>query len=385
MNDAGPLRVLHVDSAREWRGGQNQVRLLAKELRRRPGVEQAVAARGGSRLADEVRALSVDVAPLPWGPALDPRAVVGLARLCPDRDVVHAHGSHALQAALLALAASGAPARLVAARRTDLALRSAAVWRRADLVLAVSDAARRTLIGSGLSPGRVRVVPDGVDPDELDPASRGALRAAAGVPDAAPLVGSVGALEVGKDHATFVRAAAIVAGRRADVRFVIAGDGPERTRLERLARREGLGGRLALPGHVPDVARSLADLDLFVMCSRREGMGSAALEALAAGVPVVLARAGGLAEIAGETLPSVPAGDPGALAEAVDRLLGDDDARAAAVRAGERRVAEFGIDRTADATLRAYRDVVDAAARRREWRARMDRAAAWRRARPPVG
>lgn len=370
-----PVRVLHVDSAREWRGGQNQVRLLAARLREREGVEQAVAGRAGSRLLSVVAERDVGTVPLPWGPALDLRAVARLAREAGSWDLLHVHSSHALQAAVLALAASGAPARLVAARRLDYRLKSPGVWRRADLVLAVSDAVRRVAVGSGLEAPRVRVVHDGIDPEELAPQRPGTLReAAAATPDVL-LVGAAGALVGHKDHPTFLRAAAVVARERPDVRFVVAGEGPLRDRLEALAGRLGLGDRLALPGHVPDVARSLADLDLFVMCSREEGLGTAALEAMAVGVPTVVTRAGGLAEVAGDAVPSVAPEDPDALAAEILRLLDDRAARERIGAAGRRRVeGRFTAGRMADATLAAYRQVLDSLRRRREHARWMERA-----------
>lgn len=369
------MRVLHVDSAREWRGGQNQVRLLTGRIREREDVEQAVAARRGSRLLSEVEEMGVEALPLPWGPALDLRAVARLAREAGGWDLLHAHSSHALQAAVLALAASGSPSRLVAARRLDYPLSSPGVWRRADLVLAVSRAVRRVAVSSGLDPRRVRVVHDGIEPEELLPPRSGTLREAAGARAGDPLVGAVGALVGHKDHRTLVRAAARVAEERPGVRFVVAGEGPLRGELEALVRELGVGDRFALPGHVPDVARSMGDLDLFVMCSREEGLGSAALEAMAVGVPAVVTRAGGLVDAAGDAVPTVPPEDPDALAAEILRLLDDPGARQRIATAGRRRVEErFTAARSAAATVAAYRDVLASERRRCEHAAWMTRA-----------
>lgn len=384
LPEAGTTRVLHVDAAREWRGGQNQVRLLVSELAGREGVEQTLAVGAGSRLAREGREAGVEVRELPWSAAADPRAVAGLAGAVRGHDVVHAHSAHALQACVLALALSGPPAGLVAARRSANPVSPATTWRRADLVLAVSEAVRGVLLRSGLRPGRVRVIPSGVDPEGREPALPGRLREAAGAGDDGLLVGAVGSLDPGKDHRTLIRAAARVARERPAVRFVVAGEGSLREELEAEVRELGLGERFALPGHVPDVARSLGDLDLFVMPSREEGLGTAALEAMAAGVPAVLARAGGLADVAGDVVPSVPPGDPEALAAEILRLLDDPEARRELGRAGRRRVEErFSAARTAGATLEAYRAVAGSRRRRREHQRQMERDGRLRRARPP--
>jgi glycosyltransferase involved in cell wall biosynthesis len=364
-------RVLHVDAAREWRGGQNQARLLLAGLAAR-GAEQALACRPDSRLAREAGALGVRVVPLRWRVGLDPAAVIGLAREigAGGWEVVHAHSSHALQASVLALALAGGRSALVGSRRLDFPLRSPAVWRRADLVLAVSGPVRDVLVAGGLEPGRIRVVHDGVDPGTLEPPLEGRLRSAARAAPGDLLVGAAGALVGHKDHATLLRAAAVVARERSDARFIIAGEGPERPALERLAGELGLSERLAMPGHVADVARSLGDLDLFVMSSSGEGLGSASLEAMAAGVPVVLTTAGGLAEVAGDVLAAVAPGEPDALARAILELLSDRDARERAAAAGRERAAAFSADAMADGTLAAYR----AATRRAREEARLARA-----------
>jgi len=381
--DGWPLRVLHVDAAREWRGGQGQLRLLARELAAREDIEQGVAARAGSRLLAEVADAGVERLPLDWGPALDPRAVVALAREAGGWDLLHAHSSHALQAALLALSLSGSPAGLVAARRLDFPVRTPSVWRRANLVLCVSGAVRRVLVGCGVEAARTRVVRDAVDPDDLRPERPGRLREAAGAGPDEVLVGAVGALVGHKDHGTLVRAARRVSAERPDARFLVAGEGPERARLERMVSEAGLEGRFRLPGHVPEAARSLGDLDCFVMCSREEGMGSAALEAMAAGVPTVVTRAGGLAELAGDGVPGVPPEDPERLAGAILRLLEDPGAREAAVRAGTRKAGRFSPARMAEETMAAYRGVIRGReARRREAR-RLEREGDRRRS-PPV-
>jgi glycosyltransferase involved in cell wall biosynthesis len=379
------LSVLHVDAGREWRGGQNQLRLLARELEGAGCVRQTVATRPDSRLATEVRGAGVEVRPLSWRIGFDPRAVVGLSRAAARRDLLHAHSSHALQAAVAALALSGAPCRLVASRRTPFPPTSPGVWRRADVVLAVSSHVAGVLVRSGLEPRRVRVVHDGVDPDELRPGRSGALRTAAGVKDEVTLVGALGALTRTKDHATFLRAAARVAERRPDVHFVVVGEGPERARLERRVREVGLEGRFHLPGHVEKAGRSLPDLDLFVMPSRDEGLGSAVLEAVAAGVPALVVRAGGLADVARAGLPSVPPGDPEALAGAMARLLGDAAARRDAVRAGERALPGFTAAAMAAGTLRTYREVLARDRALREHLRLQERTARRRRARPPRG
>jgi glycosyltransferase involved in cell wall biosynthesis len=165
----------------------------------------------------------------------------------------------------------------------------------------------------GLPPERVIVIRNGVD---APPAERpaGALRRELAIPAGAPVVGAVARLVHQKRLELLVGAAARLDG----VRCVIAGDGPERARLERLAAERGAADRIRFLGHREGVGDVLAALDLFVVTSRAEGMSNAMLEALAAGVPVVSTPVSG----AGEALEPLEDGRrPGAIADPSEEAL----------------------------------------------------------------
>lgn len=355
------LTVLHVDSAREYRGGQNQARLLMEGLTGRSNIRQALIARAESRLAAEAADLGVRVHPTPWRGAVDHRALLELRRqLGEGWDIVHAHDGHAVQSVLMARALSGGGPAVVAARRVDFPVRRTFVWQRADLVLAVSRRIREVLVSQGIDRRRVEVVYSGIDPGEVVPPPDHAgtleLRAAGSAGGDQMLVAAVGALVGHKDHATFVRAAALLAARHPGVRFAVFGDGPERPKLERLVREHGLDGVFHLPGGFPDVARALGGIDVFVMPSKEEGLGTACIEAMQAGRPVVATSAGGLGELAidGAFRPVAP-GDPAALAAELEPLLADRSARARAGEAARWGARRFTAAAMVEGTLRAYR------------------------------
>lgn len=366
--DAPPISVLHVDSAREYRGGQNQVRLLMKGLAEERSVRQALIARAGSRLSWEADALGIDVRSVPWGPAVDSRALAALRREFDSAwTVVHAHDGHAVQSVLLARSLAGGCSPVAASRRVYFPPRRVGVWQRADLVIAVSRRTRDVLLDQGVDRRRVEVVHSGIDPAELEPggdlAEPPRLRAAAGAASDQLLVAAVGALVSEKDHATFIRAAARLSRDHPAARFAVFGEGPERGRLERLVRQLELEGRFRLPGEIPHAARGLREIDVFVMPSREEGLGTACIEAMVAGRPVAATSAGGLGELAaaGAFRPVRPE-DPDALAAEIGRLLGSETARreaAAAARAGG---AEFTAARMVEGTLRCYRALTGVAA-----------------------
>jgi glycosyltransferase involved in cell wall biosynthesis len=318
-----PLRVLHVDSGRVYRGGQNQVRLLLRELAREPTVDQRLVTQGGSELARRVAAAGVPVVEAPWTLGLDPRAGWRLFRCARELhpDIIHAHDGHALR--LVSWTKGSAP-RLVATRRVSFPVQPRSPLHRADRVIAISEAVKQALLAAGVLPAETTVVPDGVDPDEVRQAAATPLdvRHRLGLAARATIAVNIAALEPPKDQATLIRAAHSARTLRPDLHWVIAGEGDEGPSLRAQIGALGLSDRVHLLGHVEQADALIRESDVLVMSSRDEGLGSVVLHALALGTPVVATRAGGLPEI----VPAdrlVPVGDADALARMVVRALDD--------------------------------------------------------------
>jgi glycosyltransferase involved in cell wall biosynthesis len=351
------VRIVHVDSARGWRGGQNQVLLTARGMERR-GHEVIVACRARSALRDRARAAGLDVQEIAFGGDFVPGPVLALRSLARRvrADVVHVHDPHAAAAALWL---GSAPTRLIASRRVDFGLRGPlSRWKyaRCRRVIAVSQAVARVLERDGLPAARVRVVYEGV-PDRA-PARGGedALRAL-GVPAGVPVVGNVAALTAHKDHATLLAAAARVLARIPEARFVIVGQGELEGPLRAQARALGVEGRVLFAGFRADVDCLLPAFDVFCLSSHMEGLGTSLLDAMCYGRAVVGTAAGGIPEAVedGVTGRVVPPRQPEALAAALTEVLVDRARREAMGKAGRARfLARFTADRMVDATLAVY-------------------------------
>lgn len=191
-------------------------------------------------------------------------------------------------------------------------------YRAATKVVANSPAAREVLEAEGVAPGSIAVIANGVDPGFFD------------LPDRAPArpirtLVTVANLRPEKDHETLLAAAAALLDRHPDLRFRIVGDGPRRAALEQQARSLGVASRIDFLGHRDDVRELLGAADAFVLPSRSEAFPNGAIEAMAAGLPVVACAVGGLLDLIddGVTGLLVPPGNAPALAAAIDRLAGD--------------------------------------------------------------
>jgi len=356
------VRVLHVDSARGWRGGQSQVLLSAAGMAAR-GHDVALACRAGGVLEQRARAAGLDVHPVPFGGDLSPWAALALRRVVARArpEVVQLHDPHAVGAAFLPVRLGRL--RAVATRRVDFPLRGALSrlkYAGCGRVIAVSRAIASVLAGAGLGPERVRVVYEGVPDRAPQPGGRDVL-AGLGVPDDALVVGNVAALTDHKDHATLLEAAPRVLARAPSARFVVFGEGELRASLEARARTLGLGERWIFGGFRADLDRILPAFDVFCLSSKTEGLGTSLLDAMAFSRPVVATAAGGIPEAVedGVTGRMVPPRDPAALAEALAAVLLDPALRERYGAAGRRRFLDrFTADRMVEETVHVYEEVL---------------------------
>jgi glycosyltransferase involved in cell wall biosynthesis len=193
-------------------------------------------------------------------------------------------------------------------------------------IIAVSEQVKQDLVTYGVAPAeKILVVPLGL---ELEPFldgshSRGAFRRELNLKGGERLVGIVGRLFPIKNHRLFLDAAALMARQERAVRFVIVGDGALRPEMEQYAHALDIADRVIFTGWRRDLPRIYADLDVLAVTSQNEGTPVSAIEAMAAGCPVVATRVGGLPDLISddETGYLVPPGDAQALSAAMLRLL----------------------------------------------------------------
>ncbi|MGH9393449.1 MAG: glycosyltransferase family 4 protein [Terriglobales bacterium] len=347
-------RIVHLDFSLVWRGGQQQLLLLARGLRALE-QQQTLVARPGV-VMQRMQAEGFEVVP------------PGLAAWQRTRQaaVAHAHDGHAHTWMLGTGLLRRRPQRglRVLSRRVAYPIAgrgSRWKYRRLDLVIAVSEYVRRQVAATGLETDRIRVIPDGIEADTLPAAScaRERVRRSLRIDPAAPCLACLGALTpekgVGNLLAAFARLPAAC-------QLLLSGEGPLQASLRRQAEALAMGARvhfLAAADFSP--SECVAAADLFVMPSREEGLGSAALLAMGLGRPIVATAVGGIPELVHHQISGwlVPAGDGyshiQALANACARVLGDPERAAQMVAAGLRQVSDHhGSSRIAASTLAAY-------------------------------
>jgi glycosyltransferase involved in cell wall biosynthesis len=357
---------LHIDTARTWRGGQNQVLLTVNGLRE-IGHRTTLVAHPDGELRRRA-AEGLDFIPLAPRTEMDLSSAWKLSRVIKrlEPDIVHAHDPHGVAMASLALsfgaAAQGrtAPA-LVAARRVDFHLKgnSFSRWkyRQVDCFIAASEAIRQMLVGDGVPAARTVTVHEGIDLEHVLAAPAVNVHEAFWLPHHAPVVGNVAALVPHKGQRYLIDAAHLVVREVPDARFVILGEGELREHLEKQVREHHLEKHVFLPGFRADVLGCLKAFDIFVMSSVTEGLGTSLLDAMACARPIVATNAGGIPEVVkdGETGILVPPRDARAMARAIVSLLTHSDERRQMGEAGLKRLrSRFTVERMVSETASVY-------------------------------
>lgn len=361
MSELRPRSVLHVINNLPVGGAERFLVLLARAERDLGWDVEVVTLALPNPLASELAESGIPHRELGRPRLNDPRLVLDLWRLCRKRrpQVVHTHLFYADTAGRLAARAAGVPvivstehstegAPLSARRR--LAMRASRPF--AHRIVTVSEAVRASAARRlGLAEEALPVIPNGIDLARFEratPLDRAALGAAPGQ----VLVGAVGRLDEAKGYDVLLAALAQLPDPR--VRLVVAGDGPQRSALERLAAARGVAATVRWLGWRDDVPQLLATVDIVAMPSRYEGHSMALLEAMAAGRACVVSDIPELTGTLGEAGLRVRRGDAAALAAALGRLAGDAALRQQFGSAARRAAGAFSVEASARRYVALY-------------------------------
>lgn len=333
--------ILLLNENRGFGGGEVHTLQVARALAAR-GHRVHLGVRRRSWLEERAREAGFPVHLLPMANEVDPVTLVRLGILVHRAgiDVVHCHATRDMVLAALARRLFPRTA-LVKSEHTFVGEHLSGLCRWAytagiDRLVCVSEALRAQARDRlGLPGARCPVVHNGLDPDHASPSHRVLPLLAGG-----RWVGVIGSLLPIKGQRTLLQAAPRILERFPDVRFLLAGEGPERPALEELARP--LGDRVTLAGFLPDPLDALAGFEVAVVPSTVETFSLVSLEAMALERPLVASRVGGVPEVVedGVTGTLVPTQDPEALASAVCAYLADPERAARHGRAGRERVLE---------------------------------------------
>lgn len=365
-NGPRPLRILHVNSARTWRGGEQQTLWLCQGLQQR-GHEIFLACQPSSELRRRAHAAGIRVCPVAMWGEWDLWAVRNLINTIRRNviEIVHFHTAHAHTLGLLAAQVAKVPIRVLT-RRVDFHIHKHLLnrWKYGlglTEIIAISEGIRNVLIEDGLAPERVTTIRSGIQLQRIENIGDGSyLWDEFAIPEDSLIIGIVGALAPHKHHQNFLEAAAIVKRSLPNVRFLVVGDGELRAELERSSASRGLSEDVIFTGFRRDVLEITKILDIFVLSSYLEGMGTAILDAMALGKPIVATQVGGIPEIVLQGINGflVPPRDPNKLAGAILKLAKEPSLRDQMGSYGKMRARNFDMKKTIERTEAIYSQLV---------------------------
>lgn len=362
--------IFHLDDSKNLRGGERQVLYLAKQSLSL-GEKNYIVARDGSPLLNEARLSGIPNFTLPYLFEWDPVSALILAlkaRKTCGKDAVpifHSHTGHTPSISFLAsLIIKSAR---VAHRRVDFPLKknifSRLKYSTCDAVIAISSAIKKILAAGGIDEKQIRVINSSfsIPENAVTQSKRKELERTFNLTDKTLIAGSLIALQPHKDPLNLIKAASVCLKKEKNIFFLLGGEGPLRSACEKEIERLGIGESFKMLGEVKENIAFLKSIDIFILPSREEGLGSVLLEAMACGLPIAAANAGGIPELVVPGINGLLAEkeNPEALANIVLQISSDRALREKFSSGSLKKVKEFSPLEMAAKTIRVYNEILE--------------------------
>ncbi len=362
--------VLHVATALSWRGGEQQVAYLIEELNKH-NVRQYVMCTSGSAMEEYCVKNSIPYFSSNKRSSFDLSYAKRIKELCVSNSIelVHTHDSHAHTFAVVA-ALFGNKAKIMVSRRVDFKVNSSPLSKYKynhpliGKILCVSEKIKQITSESIEDPLKLVTVHSGIDISKFaGKTNTGKLHKEFKLNPDTKIIANVAALAPHKDYATFINTVELLKGKLLNTVYFIIGEGSEKEKIEKLIEEKSLQNDIILTGFRDDVPDVLPEIDLLLITSETEGLGTAILDAFACNVPVVATAAGGIPEIVihNQTGLLAEVRDTAGLAENVLKMMSDQELRKNMVAGARLHLNEFTKENTAMKTLTEYLAVTGSA------------------------
>jgi L-malate glycosyltransferase len=361
------MHILHISLARSWRGGEQQLAYLYEQLHKKEGIRQTILCPYNSALATWCEQKNYEFYCIRKSFFHLLQNTYYLKRLCQKAgiDLIHTHDAHAHSLAYYA-ALAGSPTKIVVSRRVDFPVKQNLLslgkynHPKVKRILCVSNAIREITAPSIKDKSKLKVVYSGIDPDRIiKRTDKPKLRKELGIAEDAILIGNTSAIAPHKDYHSFIQVAENILTTEANIYFVIIGYGPCFNEIQQAISDKGLSEKILMTGFRTDVAEIIHELNIFLITSETEGLGTSILDAFAAGVPVVATEAGGITELIKHEKTGLSAAvrDVQTLSKNVKSILNDPALKEKLVSGAKKHLENFTNLKMAEETLKAYREI----------------------------
>lgn len=357
------MKVLHIDTEKSWRGGQQQAVYLYEGMLKKE-YECGFLCCPGSALQQYFKENNLHCHLLTFNGEFDLSAGFKLSQLCRKNayDILQLHSSHSLSWGLMAKFFYP-HLKLVATRRvvypinknifSSFKYKTKAV----NKIVAISENIKEILISCGVPETKITVIHSGIDINKFtNVAVPENLKELWHIPEKSIMVGTVAAFTREKDYPNFLQSAALALKENQELFFMAVGDGVLLQEMQKMALELGLQGHIVFTGFQKEVGQLLQILDIFVLASSAEGLGTSILEAMSVGLPVIGTKTGGIAEMikSGENGLLVSPKNPVELSQAILKLANDRALREIYGKKALQSVQEFSKEQMVDKYLGLY-------------------------------
>jgi len=360
------MKILHVDTEKSWRGGQQQAVYLYEAMIKK-GIDSGFVCPKKTKTYQYLREKNLPVYPLSFLGEWDFIHGISLAKLAKKNQyrILHLHSGHALSWGLWAKLFLPS-LKLIAVRRVDFSINKNPFSRikynnsLLDMIVAISNNIQQVLKTDGIPEEKISIIHSGIDLKKYHNVEVPFdFRRKWHIPEDAIIIGTIAAFVGHKDYPTLIQAASIVVKQCPEAYFIAVGSGELYKHIRTLAEQSGLAKNFVFTGFQKEVGVFLKSFDIFVISSKLEGLGTSVLDAQAAGIPVIGTRAGGIPEMIENEINGllVYPQCPERMAEAIIRLVSDKDLREKLSKKSLETVQKFSIENTVEKNIALYKEL----------------------------
>ncbi len=356
------MKILHLSSARSWRGGESQLSLL---LHNAPSeVNHIVCAPAGSMLINYCKEQNIPHITYHKRASMDPVFSWKLKSMCRNHnvDIIHTHDAHSHTYAYHA-ARLGLKPPIVVSRKVDFPPRSTAKYLHPQIskIICVSDCIQNVLKNKLPRTNHLVTIHDGIDIEKRSTAAY-SLRTRFNISSDSTLIANLSAMADHKDYPTFLRTAQKVYKENNKTHFlIIGGDGGVKHEISQFIERYDMKPYITVTGFIKEAHKHLEEIDIFLFTSKTEGLGSTLLDAMLYETPIVSTDAGGIPEIITDGYNGLlcQVGDEKALAQKINSLIQNKTLGKTLSYNASRHVLNFSAKVLALKTTNIYKEVLN--------------------------
>lgn len=294
------ITVLHTESSPGWGGQENRILNEAIGIRKL-GINAYILCQPESKLAEKAKQAGIEVFTYPMRKTYDIKAIYYIIKLIKklNIDVVNTHSGKDTYVAAVASRVSKTRPLVVRTRHLALPITSTFSYKYlADVIVTVSEYVREYLVKKGIDAKKIYAVPTGIDLHKFNPQiTNGNLKKELGLSESTPLIGTIAVLRKKKGHHLLIEAIPRVLKKIPEAVFVFVGDGPQRNNIEKKIKEYGLSNNIVMLGYRDDIPQILKSIDLFVLPTLQEALGTSFIEAMAMCKPVIGSDVDGVREV----------------------------------------------------------------------------------------